>query len=1025
MSFSEVQDPLDLGHSIFTSLRNLWTFNEGSGSTAADSQGANTGTLGTGITWNGSFLNFTAAGQVALASNETITVAGDFSIAWRCQPSATSSAKMVWGDNSNTTDYGWFNSATGFRLVYGDTVNFTTAASRDQMRSYVLTAEDLGTGLTRFRLYEDGTEVAGGYVDKSNATYDLIINAIGNGYTGTSFAYDGDISWMGIWDRTLSSAEAALLIPGGLAPSDTITITSPTDYTTRQRDGSNQGTFTLAGTYTGTPTTIEYRFNGGSWATLDASPSGGTFSEPVTLTGPAQGDLEVRFSNDTGVTDSVSYITVCDVYVCLIDSICSGRATNNQTYSHASLRPTQYTIADGWIEGKDDAVAAKTGGDVGTYWPHFATRYMARTGNPVAYINLGVGGMKVDGRTSANYSGSITASGAGGIAGVLSNGGANDLSLVDLTQAQFNADVDALADSFQTNYSVTTQFDVLGKVTSPGTATEHANVQKAVLEAVSDNANVTLGAILYDIDNDGIHYKTDAAHQEVGRRIDAALAGATSPSVSTITYADGGTEITVTFDANLKTGRSLSANCWEVLDDGTPVTVSSVADGGSATQVVLTCGSALSGTITVSLGKGQDATGVAPAGEDLTLTGQPTLNLPAMPFYDVAATDTTDSTAPVLASAVIPSGGTTLAMTFTEADSPPLLPQTAITGFSITASGGAVSIVATQRTSNTVITLALSRVIESGETVTVSYSSGNVTDSATSPNSLADFADSAVTNSSSVTIGGGGTYPTESQVLQGVTFGPNDTDYTGNVVLPAVGDVEESVAFGPSSASTGTLVVPNENLVYVGTGFGAGGTELTGTMILPGEANVRSGVNYGGSGAATGTLAVPTAAQVLNGVAVDATTGTVVLPAVGDVQSGVTFGAASGSTGTLTLPTEAQVESGVGFGAGGTEFTGTLEATSVSDAPQSTVQFVCVDPTGTLEEGVEVHMQMITVPSGDVGYFYDSTVQTELSNAGGIVQLTGIRGATYKIWRGDSEIKYQVTLDDDGLTTPGSLIGNP
>jgi hypothetical protein len=370
--------------------------------------------------------------------------------------------------------------------------------------------------------------------------------------------------------------------------------------------------------------------------TLIASPAGGTFTTSVTLTGPAQGSLEVRFSNDTGVTDSAEYITVCDIYACFIDSICDGRATNLQTYSHPTLRPTQYTNATNWREGRDSAIAGKT---QGSYWPHFAQRYMARTGNPVAYVNLGVGGTAMNNRTSANYTASLNNAG-GAFAGVFTNGGPNDMSLVDLTQAEYNEDLDNFANSFQTNYGVTTQVDVMGKVTSPGTATEHANVQKAILEAVADNANVTLGAVLYDIDNDGIHYITDAAHEEIGRRIDAALAGDYGPSVSSVTYS--GDEITVTFNAPLKIGRSLSTNCWRVLDNATPATISSVADGPFATQVILTMSATLTGPVLVSLGKGQDASGVAPAGVDLTLSGQPTLNLPAMPFYDVEATAPSD-----------------------------------------------------------------------------------------------------------------------------------------------------------------------------------------------------------------------------------------------------------------------------------------------------------------------------------------------------------------------------------------------
>jgi hypothetical protein len=45
-------------------------------------------------------------------------------------------------------------------------------------------------------------------------------------------------------------------------------------------------------------------------------------------------------------------------------------------------------------------------------------------------------------------------------------------------------------------------------------------------------------------------------------------------------------------------------------------------------------------------------------------------------------------------------------------------------------------------------------------------------------------------------------------------------------------------------------------------------------------------------------------------------------PAAGNVTEDDTV---DGATGTFAVPTEAQVESGVGFGAGGTEFTGTFE----------------------------------------------------------------------------------------------------
>lgn len=52
-------------------------------------------------------------------------------------------------------------------------------------------------------------------------------------------------------------------------------------------------------------------------------------------------------------------------------------------------------------------------------------------------------------------------------------------------------------------------------------------------------------------------------------------------------------------------------------------------------------------------------------------------------------------------------------------------------------------------------------------------------------------------------------------------------------------------------------------------------------------------------------------------------------PSENDVEDGVSFGDGS-FEGNLELPTQIQVEAGVGFGSNGTEFTGTLETTTLS-----------------------------------------------------------------------------------------------
>jgi hypothetical protein len=80
--------------------------------------------------------------------------------------------------------------------------------------------------------------------------------------------------------------------------------------------------------------------------------------------------------------------------------------------------------------------------------------------------------------------------------------------------------------------------------------------------------------------------------------------------------------------------------------------------------------------------------------------------------------------------------------------------------------------------------------------------------------------------------------------------------------------------------------------------------------VFPAENEVLDGVDYG-----------PTGADFTGTVLIGAGVG---YPAVGNVRLSVVYGESNEFTGTLALPTVGQVESGVGYGASGTEFTGTL-----------------------------------------------------------------------------------------------------
>jgi len=189
---------------------------------------------------------------------------------------------------------------------------------------------------------------------------------------------------------TLTSGDASRAVP----------------YKIFQRDSSNQASVRLKGTYTGSPGTIEYRWDGGSWATLVASPSAGTFDQTITLTGPGQGALEVRHSVTTAATASLAAVGVGDVWLVAGQSNNVGMASNY-------VAPTAPGAHPGWVAsklGKDNVwvANAETSGEpfddrtssayaayyaqtvYASYFGALATLVMA-AGVPVAFVPCAMG----------------------------------------------------------------------------------------------------------------------------------------------------------------------------------------------------------------------------------------------------------------------------------------------------------------------------------------------------------------------------------------------------------------------------------------------------------------------------------------------------------------------------------------------------------------------------------------------------------------------------------------------------------
>lgn len=165
-----------------------------------------------------------------------------------------------------------------------------------------------------------------------------------------------------------------------------IALTSPESLVLYRLDttGDTQATVTVSGTYAdGTPTAIEYRVDGGSWLTLDAAPTGGTFSEAIVFD-PGQGTLEVRWANETATTASVANFSRGYKILCIGQSNLVGRAR----FPHVPVGTIPIQVSS---IGVQTSYPTETVGN-GSIRPDLATLIAAQTGAPVAFLTTAEGG---------------------------------------------------------------------------------------------------------------------------------------------------------------------------------------------------------------------------------------------------------------------------------------------------------------------------------------------------------------------------------------------------------------------------------------------------------------------------------------------------------------------------------------------------------------------------------------------------------------------------------------------------------
>jgi len=326
---------------------------------------------------------------------------------------------------------------------------------------------------------------------------------------------------------TVTSNAIAFTVPG-------TTTNGAVPHRIFQRNGSNQASVRMTGTYSGTPTSIEYRFAGGAWGTLVASPTGGAFDATVALTGPAQGNLEVRFSNATTVTAALANVGVGDVYMV-------GGQSNNVGMSSVFVAPvapsgagagwvaTEFSKANAWrpnVETSGQPFDDRTGSAypsvytaatvLGSYFGRLATRAMA-AGVPVAFVPCAMGSTTIAAWASGSalYTTMLARQAiVGAVKGLIwyqgeadTGGGGSGVS-----QASYTTSLNDLVNRWFTDTGTKTLLCNINDqgVTSPGA------VRAAILDVATNNANKLGYADMLGLWSDGnVHYSTSTAIDNV------------------------------------------------------------------------------------------------------------------------------------------------------------------------------------------------------------------------------------------------------------------------------------------------------------------------------------------------------------------------------------------------------------------------------------------------------------------------------------------------------------------------------
>jgi Carbohydrate esterase, sialic acid-specific acetylesterase len=448
-----------------------------------------------------------------------------------------------------------------------------------------------------------------------------------------------------------------VLTDGAGTPVEVFTNLAKTiPITDRQPFQRGRSTIVLYGRYSvsgGTPSGFAWKVGAGPWKQFTSETiSGGVWQGTMTIphSYAAQGTLQIKPINGLNVTPyTQANITVSDVFVVMGQSNAKGIAEFTQTYTGTNYDWTVYS--SGWV---DRSASEWPTASVGSCWPAFAS-YLDGIGlPPVMFTGAqadatgfgGVGAWAVGGATQLTLKNNMNAlaSKTGGVAAMLMDQGEQDVAIAT-TKADYKTLVEASITDWRTNTWMATVPFFWITIADGNDATNVEPIRQAVKEMVAASLiyngpsllNQNQGTVHYAEDGGGVTWTAGQVETICNNRAGAwfrcvgsylgysNVSGAGAPPyiVSAVQGTGGNAnKITITFDRDMQNHSDKTG--WSVSDTG-GATISTSAEGPSPDVVVLTCNQALTGSVTVSFGRGQNA-----VDGTFTDTGSPT---PFPPVY--------------------------------------------------------------------------------------------------------------------------------------------------------------------------------------------------------------------------------------------------------------------------------------------------------------------------------------------------------------------------------------------------------